>query len=376
MIRTFRALRRVDPGFSHAEQVQSLRIGIPETQVKEPQSVLRMQQAILAKLQALPGVSSAGLGAWLPLEGGESDPVYAEDHPSAEGTIPPIRYYRYISPGYLATLGSRLIAGRDLTWQETNDGVPVALVSENLARELWQDPRAALGKRIRENVKDGWSEVVGVVADVRDEGVDKPAPTMVYWPLMLKNFGGSPIVVTRNVNFVMRTPRAGSVALAEELRRAVWSVNPSLPLAGVETMQSVYDKSLARTSFTLLLLAIAGGMALLLGIVGIYGVISYSVSRRTREIGIRLALGAPLQDVTRMFLRHGLVLSSIGAATGLAAALLLTRLMKSLLFGVTAGDPLTYGAMASILVAAALLASYLPARKATTVDPMDALRAE
>jgi predicted permease len=376
MIRTFRALRQVDPGFSHAEQVQSLQIAIPENQVKEPERVIRMQQAILSNMEALPGVSSAAIAAWIPMKGGESEPLYAEDHPYADGAIPPIRYFRYISPGYMAALGIRLIAGRELTWNETYRQQPVALVSENLARELWRDPRAALGKRIRENVQDDWSEVVGVVADVRDEGVDHAAPAMVYWPLMAKNFGGSKVVVTRNVSFVIRTPRAGSTALVDELRRAVWSVNPSLPLADVETLQSVYDRSLARTSFTLLLLAIAGGMALLLGVVGIYGVISYSVSQRTREIGIRLALGAPLRDVTRMFLRHGLVLSSIGATVGLVAALPLTRLMKSLLFGVSVVDPLTYVTMAAVLILAAAAASYLPARKATAVDPLDALRAE
>ena len=162
----------------------------------------------------------------------------------------------------------------------------------------------------------------------------------------------------------------------EELRQAVWSVNPNLPLADVKTLQSVYDRSLARTTFTLLMLAIAGAMALLLGVIGIYGVISYSVSQRTREIGIRLALGAPLPEVTRMFVRHGLVLSAIGAACGLIAAFALTRLMKALLYDVSPADPLTYVAVSAGLIFAAMLASYLPARRATSIDPMDALRAE
>jgi ABC-type antimicrobial peptide transport system permease subunit len=164
--------------------------------------------------------------------------------------------------------------------------------------------------------------------------------------------------------------------LLQDLQKAVAGVNPNLPLADVKTLQSVYDRSLARTSFTLVLLAIAGGMALLLGVVGIYGVISYSVSQRTREIGIRLALGAPLQGVTRMFVRHGLVLSGIGAACGLTAALALTRLMKSLLYDVSPADPLTYAAVSAGLILAATLASYLPARRATRVDPVEALRSE
>ncbi len=181
-----------------------------------------------------------------------------------------------------------------------------------------------------------------MVADERDNGVDHKAPSIVYWPLMQKNFEGGGLIVRRSVAIVLRTPRAGSTGLLQEVRQAVWSVNPNLPLANVRTLQEIYDRSLARTSFTLVMLAIAGGMALLLGVVGIYGVISYSVSQRTREIGIRLALGAPLQEVTGMFVRHGLVLSAIGTACGLMAAFALTRLMKSLLFDVSPVDPLTY----------------------------------
>jgi hypothetical protein len=273
-------------------------------------------------------------------------------------------------------MGGRLIAGRDLTWTDTYNQVSVALVSENLARELWRDPRLALGKRIRSTLKDDWCEVIGVVADERSDGVDQKAPATVYWPLLQKNFESDPVSVQRSVAIAIRTPRAGSTALLQELRQAVWSVNPNLPLAGVRTLEAIYDRSLARTSFTLALLAIAGGMALLLGVVGIYGVISYSVSQRTREIGIRLALGAPLQDVTGMFVRHGLALSGIGAACGLTAAFALTRLMKSLLFDVSPADPLTYLAVSAGLILAAALASYLPARKAVAVDPAEALRAE
>lgn len=271
---------------------------------------------------------------------------------------------------------SRLIAGRDMTWTDTYNQSAVALVSENIARELWHDPRNALAKRIRSTLKDDWHEVIGVVTDLRDNGVDQKAPGIVYWPLLQKNFEGEPVGVRRSVAFVIRTPRAGAAGFLPELRQSVWSVNPNLPLANVQTLEAVYDRSLARTSFTLLLLAIAGGMALLLGLVGIYGVISYSVSQRTREIGIRLALGAPVQDVTRMFVRHGLLLACTGALCGLTAAFLLTRLMKSLLFDVSPADPLTYLAVSALLTLAAALASYLPARRATSIDPAEALRTE
>ena len=377
MIRTFQALHHVDPGFTDAHNVQTVRISIPETQVKEPERVVRMEQDILNKIAGLAGVSSVAMATAIPMDGqGWSDPIYAEDHQYREGALPPIRRFKFVSPGYISTMGSRLIAGRDFTWTDTYSLTGLALVSENMARELWHDPRAALGKRIRITPKDDWREVIGVVADERSAGVDQPAPTVVYWPLIQKNFEGDGVSVRRGVAFVIRTPRAGSSAFLQELREAIWSVNPNLPLANVRTLESLYDRSLARTSFTLIMLAIAGGMALVLGVIGIYGVISYSVSQRTREIGIRLALGAPLQEVTGMFVRHGLVLSAIGAACGLTGAFALTRLMKSLLFDVSPVDPLTYLAVSVGLILAAMLASYLPARRATTIDPVVALRAE
>jgi predicted permease len=377
MIRTFQALRHVDPGFSDAQSVQTLRISIPRTQVQEPERAIRMEQDIVDKIAAIPGVSSAALTTSVTMDGNDSnDPIFAEDHQYREGTLPPVRRFKWVSPGYRSTMGARLIAGRDLTWTDTYNKMPIALVSENMAREFWHDPRQALGKRIRPTLKDDWVEIVGVVADERDNGVDHKAPAIVYWPLMQKNFEGGGLTVRRVVAIVLRTPRAGSAGLMQEVRQAIWSVNSNLPLASVQTLQEIYDHSLARTSFTLVMLAIAGVMALLLGVVGIYGVISYSVSQRTREIGIRLALGAPLQEVTGLFVRHGLILSAIGTACGLTAAFALTRLMKSLLFDVSPADPLTYAAVSAVLVLAAALASYLPARKATTVDPAEALRAE
>jgi putative ABC transport system permease protein len=373
MIRTFRALRQVDPGFSAPSELETMRIAIPETQVRDPESAIRMEEAIQRKIEALAGVSRVAMTSLIPLEGGSDNPVYAEDQALAEGGIPPIRRFKFVSPGYISAIGSRLVAGRGLTWNELYNRAPVALVSENMARELWRDPRAAVGKRIRATLRDDWREVIGVVADLHDNGIDQKAPTIVYWPLLQKNFGAGAI---RSVAYLIRTPRAGSAGLRQEIQQAVASVNPHLPVADVKTLESAYERSLARTSLTLVLLAIAGSMALLLGVVGIYGVISYSVAQRTREVGIRIALGAPLQEVTRLFVRYGLVMSGIGAICGLTAALALTRLMKSLLFEVSPADPVTYGAASAGLILAALFGSYLPARRAARVDPVEALRAE
>ena len=375
MIRTFRALRHVDPGFSAASELETMRIGIPETQVQDPERVIRMEEAVLRKIKTIAGVSTVAMTSVIPLEGGPDNPVYAEDQSLPEGGIPPIRRFKFVSPGYISAIGSRLVAGRDLTWTELYKRTPVALISENMAREHWRDPRAAVGKRIRGTLRDDWREVVGVVADLHDNGIDQKAPTIVYVPLLRKNFDGRDLAI-RSVAYLIRTPRAGSVGLRQEIQQAVASVNPNLPVADVKTLESAYERSLARASFTLVLLAIAGSMALVLGVVGIYGVISYSVAQRTREVGIRIALGAPLEEVTGLFVHYGLVMSGIGAICGLAAALGLTRLMKSLLFEVSPADPVTYVAASAGLILAAVCGSYLPARKAARVDSVDALRAE
>jgi putative ABC transport system permease protein len=229
---------------------------------------------------------------------------------------------------------------------------------------------------VREAMRDPWREIVGVVSDVYDNGVQAPPPAFVYWPALMDSFWGDADHSTRGGVFVMRTSRAATDSLLTESRQAIWSVNGNLPVFLVRTLKDLSDQSMARTSFTLVMLAIAGGMALVLGIVGIYGVIAYSVSQRTREIGIRMALGARPGVLQGMFVRHGLLLSGIGAVLGLAAAAGLTRAMTSLLFGIKSLDPVTYVVVSGILIAAAALASYFPSRRATAVDPVVTLRAE
>jgi ABC-type antimicrobial peptide transport system permease subunit len=207
--------------------------------------------------------------------------------------------------------------------------------------------------------------------------VQDKAPEIVYWPPMMEYlFGRKTADTVRTETFVVRSERAGTEAFLNEVRQAVWSVNSNLPLASVRTMQGVYDKSVARTSFTLVMLGIAGAMALALGIIGIYGVISYTVSQRKREIGIRLALGAQGEDVVKMVLGQGAKMALTGVGIGIGGAFGLTPLMRSLLFGVTAQDPQTFAAVAALLILVALLACYIPARRATRVDPMVALRYE
>ena len=379
MIRTFRALMHTPPGFVGPDAVQTFRFYIPETEIPDSQAehVVRMEQDILNKLGALPGVSSVSFSSAIPMDGYNSnDLVFAEDRTYGEGELPPIRRFKFVSPGFLATIGAPLVAGRDISWTDTYQKIPVVLISDSFASEYWHDARNALGKRIRVASTDDWREIVGVVADIHDSGVDQPVPTSVYWPVMMSRFEGQKEELHRGIAFVIRSPRAGSEAFLNEVRQTVWSVDPNVPLANAHTLGYFYTRSMARTSFTLVMLGVAGGMALLLGIVGIYGVIAYSVSQRTREIGIRMALGAQRQTLTGMLVRQGLLLTGIGVVCGLVVAFASMRLMSSLLFKVSAVDPITYGAMTLGVVLVAYLACYLPSRRAATVDPVEALRAE
>jgi predicted permease len=378
MIRTFQALRNVDPGFTNPEHLQTVRTQIPPSLIADAQRVTRTENDIADKLAAIPGVQSVGFGNAMPVEGmiGNWDTFVPEGQNIPAGQIPPLRLYKYIAPGFLRAAGTRLIAGRDLTWAEVYGLRPVVLISESLARELWGSAQAAIGKRGRESRQ--WNEVVGVVQDVHENGVQEKAPEIVYWPALGYSIMGPSRTANalRDVVFVIRSDRAGTESFINQVRRAVWSVNASLPVAQMRTMQDIYSRSLARTSFTLVMLGIAGAMALLLGVIGLYGVIAYAVSQRRREIGIRLALGAEPSELKKMFVRHGFTLAAGGTVIGLISAASLMRLMKSLLFGISPLDPLTYAAVPVVLVAAAVLASYVPARRAAAVDPVEALKSE
>ena len=377
MIRTIRALKQVQPGFTDPAQLLTLELSIPKAQVSDDALVTRQEQNILEKVAQIPGAAQVSYTTSTALNGdGWHDPIYAETRVYREGAIPPLRHYKFVAPGAFQTLGNHLVAGRDVTWTDIYDTRPVLIVSENLARELWGSAEAAIGKRVRENPKGVWREVIGVAGNTHSDGMNAPPDTAVYWPLMISGLWGNKIQASRYVTLLARSPRTGSASFFQEVQRAIWSVNPNLTIANVRTMKEIYDRSLARTSFTLVMLTLAAAMALLLGVVGIYGVISYSVSQRTREIGVRIALGAPQSTVRRMFVRDALLLAAVGLTLGMGAAAGLTRLMSALLYGVSPMDPATFAWVGLILIGAAVAAGYLPARRATLIEPVEALRTE
>jgi predicted permease len=375
MIRSFLALRAVDTGFRDPAGVLTLRVTIPETEAADPEATARMHESILRGLQALPGVSSATLSSAAPMDGwNSSDPVFVEDSPPQADTIPPLRRFYWVSPGWFETLGTPLLAGRDMTWAEVHGRVPVALISETLAREHWPDPAAAIGRRIRPYPETQWREIVGVVGDVRDDGAAAAPPATVYWPMVVDRWFGQEVFTPRSMVYLIRSPRVGTPGLLDAVREVVHRASPRLPLADVRTLEAVVAQSMNRTSFTVVMLLLAAATALVLGAVGIYGVTSTVVAQRRREIGVRMALGAARRDVRRLVLVHGLVLAVAGAAAGLAVATLATRLMAALLFRVDALDPATFAAGGVGVVLLTLAASYLPARRAAAVDPIETLR--
>jgi hypothetical protein len=259
--------------------------------------------------------------------------------------------------------------------------MPVAIVSETLAREYWGSPEAAVGKFVAARPDPpNWYEVIGVAADVREFGMDQDPPVMVYWPQVTLAFwqgmDADQPNSWRSMSYAVRSSRVGTADFLQAVKETIWEVNANLPVRNLRTFPELMKQSVVRTTFSIILLGIAAGTALLLGIIGLYGVISYSVSQRSKELGMRMALGAPSSTVKKMVLKQGVVLAAIGIAVGLGLAFGLTRLMTALLFGVHPVDPVTFAAVPTGLLLVVLLASYLPARRAAKVDPMSALRQE
>ncbi|MGH7678370.1 MAG: ABC transporter permease [Gemmatimonadaceae bacterium] len=368
MVRTFVAMRDVHPGFTRPAEVLTFRVAIPEATIADPKVAALTHQQLTERLAQVPGVVSVGSSTHITMDGEDNgNPVLAEDVPIER---PPLRRFKSVAPGFFETMGNPVVAGRAITWEDIHEERPVVMISAALAREYWKNPASAVGKRLRTGPPDPWREIVGVVGDERDDGLNHPATEIVYWPLMSESYRW------RTMAYAVRSSRVGAPEFLREIQHAVWSVNANLPIATVETLDEIQARSMAQTSFTMVMLAIAASVALALGIVGIYGVIAYVATQRTRETGIRLALGAQVGDVRRMFLRHGLGLTATGIVLGVVVAVALTRLMSSLLFGVAAVDLATYVGMSAVLGSVALLATYLPARRASRVDPVIALRGD
>jgi predicted permease len=382
MIRTFLALRSVAPGFDPAH-VQTIRLTIPNSVAATAAQTAQMQKALVEGLGTIPGVTAASLTNAMPMEelvpnptGLSRMPLLSEHETQQQLRGRVLRVFKQVSPGYFRTSGTRVIAGREYTWDDVDALRPVVIVSKGLAIEQWGSPAAAHGQRVRPDPNATWRQVIGVVDDVREDGVNRPAPPIAYWPSRLETSSFGVSDAPRRFALAVRSSRAGQPALIDAIRERVAAVNPNIVVSIVRTMQEVYDTSMVQTSFVLVMLAIAALMALVLGLIGIYGVVAYAVARRTREVGIRLALGAQQREVRRMFMRHAAVLIGAGTAIGLTAAAGLTRVMTSLLFEVRPVDPATYAAVAVLLVCAALLATYVPARRASLLNPTVALRAE
>lgn len=371
MMRTFQSLRSIDPGFDPSEQVQT--VTIPTSSVPDFARAVRLLNEVQDRLSQLPGVESAAFVSVVPLAGiGPNSGALVEREPGVENLA--TFEFRFVSPGFFETIGTPRLAGRALSWNDVyeEDRPEVAVVSESFAKTQFGSPEAAIGKRMRRSPESPWIEIAGVVSDIHLESIDQPVPEAVFFTQ--RNEVAQ--YVGRTVTFVVRSERVGTPGFLDELRRAVWSVDSSLPVAGSRTLSDLYRQSMARTSLMLVLLAIMSIMALGLSLVGIYGIIGYLLSKRTREIGVRIALGAQYAGLKRLLLGQVLAPVCIGIVLGLCIAGALARLAQSLLFGVTALDPATYIVVALALLTTAGIAGYIPTRRVVHIDATEALRIE
>lgn len=378
LARSFAALRAVDPGFT-PDHALAFRVALPNVEYPAAADVARLVSQVSDSLEALPGVRAAGVVTKLPLvdESRQDSAVFVEDHPPRPGAIPGIHSMAFVTPGYFRAMGIPLVAGR--VFDRIDPSMDPAhrprevVVSEAFAQRYWKGV-SPVGRRIRMTGSDPWSTIIGVVGSVRDAGLDQPPAETVYMPLLTLNAAGM-AWAPRDLAFVVRAS-GDETGLIAPIRRIVGGVAPALPIYAVMPVRALLAHAEARTTFTLAILGIAAVIAMCIGAVGIYGVIAYLVSLRTREIGVRLALGAQPAQVRRMIARHALVDAAIGIAVGLVSAALLTRVLGSVLFGVSPTDPLALGGAAAVLVATAIAASWIPARRAAALQPSIALRVE
>jgi putative ABC transport system permease protein len=364
LMRSFVLLSRVDPGFN-PNHVLTLRLFLSKAHYPEPQQILGFYTPLLDRLKTLPGAREVGAISTLPLSGNQSDTSFlVEGRPEPPPNQKPVAWYSSVSPDYFHTMGMRLTKGRIFNDRDDEKSPRVVIISETMARRYWPNEEP-LGKRI--GSPESWREIVGVMADVKHFGLDADTPPAMYLPVRQ--------APARGMTLVVRTA-AEPLGIAPAMRADIWNSDKNLAIAKIQTMDQLVSSSIAQQRFILLLLGCFAALALVLAAIGIYGVMSYAVTQRTHEIGIRLALGARAGNVLALVLRRGLVLTLIGAAIGLAGALALTRLMARLLFGVTPTDAFTFTAVSVCLMVVALVACYVPARRATKVDPLVALRYE
>jgi putative ABC transport system permease protein len=368
--RSFTRMMNAELGFETANLLTA-RVALPRTSYREGADVARFAQRLVERLSALPAVEAAGATSDLPIESGGSGTSFELDgRPIVPGTLPPIVSYQTVTPGYFAAMRTPITRGRDLGWSDVRDGVDSIVVNQQMVDEFWkgQDP---IGKRIRRSSSDPkeirpWFTVVGVVGNIRQEGPREAVEEMIYFtPNALFDDD-------RALTYVIRGLNAG--VQADGIRRVVRELDADLPIAAIRTMDEVVEESVVQFSFTMLTLGIAAAVALVLGAIGLYSVLSYAVSLRTREIGVRLALGAAPSRVLRSVVGRGVAISLAGLVAGALGAVGLTRLLRSLLFETEPLDPVTFAGMAGVLLLVAFLASYLPARRAASISPMESMK--
>jgi putative ABC transport system permease protein len=365
LIRTFAALKDVNPGF-RPEGVLSLQLAISRNKYDGDDKVAGFCRRILERVRALPGVEAAGMGNRLPLEGSSGMSTVYFDRTSQEPGTLEATDETTSTPGYFQAMGIRMLEGRAFTEQDTTNAPLVVVVDERVARLAWPE-ESALGKRIRSSPNSPWAEVVGVVGHIRHESLDRDDRLQIYWNYLQRARVGMTLVVRASGD-----PRL----LINPVMGAIQLVDRDQPAFAVRTLTEVVNQSLAIRWFNTLVISLFAGSSLFLAMLGIYGVIAWTVRQRTREIGVRMALGAQRNAMLGLVLRGGLKLAGAGIVLGLIGAMALTRLLRSLLFGVGPTDPVTLAAVPLLLVSAAVLASWLPARRAANVDPMEALRYE
>lgn len=377
MFRTFSSLLDADPGYDVEADILTFGASVPRALITDNAEVSRFQQRYLDELARLPGVVSVGAVSNVPLsDSGSSDGLWVEGFFPPEGQLPPIRRWKFASDGYLETMGRELVAGRSFTRQDLEEKRAVVMVSENLALEHWSSAQEALGKRVLHDPGSTyWREIVGVVSDIYDDGIDQEKASVVYFPFHQTELWGEEDFVYRHLTYVLRVEDGvDPTSLVPAAERAMWSLNPDVPLTMAQSMRTIYERSFARTSFALTMLGLAASVALLLGLIGVYATLSYIISQRKQEFGVRIALGAQLGQVRSMVLRQGLLLALFGILLGIGGALAATRVLAQIIYGVSTTDTATFAAVTLALLLTVGLASLAAARRATSVSPLEALR--